>query len=153
MSGLCRFQKQPDPMPSQAYIWDTSQSNVPITELSGQSPLVSIKYNNKITDVIAGGCYNGLICRSQVESLLKPASAPLSRDMGSLCYLTKKSLLVSSVVWESRHRGPSEFVTEAAGGGDVWFECLVLRSAVGPPEGNKTGRRFTARDEPLRPCL
>mmetsp|Transcript_6067 Transcript_6067/g.17314 ORF Transcript_6067/g.17314 Transcript_6067/m.17314 type:complete len:452 (-) Transcript_6067:118-1473(-) len=56
-----RFQKIPDPMPSMAFVWDTSNPNLPIAELASPSPVVTLQYNQKNTDVIVGGCYNGLI--------------------------------------------------------------------------------------------
>lgn len=44
-----------------SYIWDIKNSNKPIVELVPPSLLCCLRYNPKSTDVLVGGCYNGLI--------------------------------------------------------------------------------------------
>eukprot|EP00920_Eleutheroschizon_duboscqi_P010791 GHVT01025409.1.p2 GENE.GHVT01025409.1~~GHVT01025409.1.p2 ORF type:complete len:530 (-),score=33.06 GHVT01025409.1:4698-6110(-) len=59
--GIMRFQQQPAAMPSMALIWDTSNPNVPVNELASTTPVISLQYNTKGTDIIVGGCYDGTI--------------------------------------------------------------------------------------------
>ncbi|PHJ21042.1 dynein intermediate [Cystoisospora suis] len=119
--AILRFQKQPDPMPAQAYIWDTSQSNVPITELSGQSPLVSIKYNNKITDVIAGGCYNGLISLWDLRKGTKPAEVSQPE--------TSHYDPVYEVTW-LQSKTNNELVSVSTDGRVLWWDTRNLTMPV-----------------------
>ena len=46
-----------------AYVWDVNNPNTPDITLASPSPLTSIGFNHKNTDHIAGGCYNGLVCK------------------------------------------------------------------------------------------
>jgi len=48
-------------LPPASYIWDTSNPNAPIIELSPPSPLVSVRFNAKTPDILCGGSYNGLV--------------------------------------------------------------------------------------------
>jgi len=50
----------PDNMETKAYVWDLNNPNSPDGTLYSPSPLTTVMYNNKLSDVIGGGCYNGL---------------------------------------------------------------------------------------------
>jgi len=56
-----RFQRMTDEMPMASYIWDINERNVPLTELRTTSPLVCTQYNHKNSDMLLGGCYNGIL--------------------------------------------------------------------------------------------
>ena len=53
------FQNQPPSMPKQSYIWNLSNPNVPEKTLDPVSPLTCMSFNQKITDNVVAGCYNG----------------------------------------------------------------------------------------------
>ncbi|KAJ3091761.1 Dynein intermediate chain 2, axonemal [Quaeritorhiza haematococci] len=57
-----QFQKMPDNMSFDSYIWDIENPNTPDQTLYATSPLVCLKYNPKDPHVLVGGCYNGLVC-------------------------------------------------------------------------------------------
>jgi len=48
-------------MPVESYIWDTSTPNHALRTLKPPSPLCSIAFNNKNSEILCGGSYNGLI--------------------------------------------------------------------------------------------
>lgn len=56
-----RFQRMSEDMPSASFIWDISERNVPLTELRTNSPMICCQYNHKNSDMLVGGCYNGLL--------------------------------------------------------------------------------------------
>ena len=56
-----RFQRMTDDMPMVSFIWDVSERNVPLAELRTNSPLVCTQYNHKSSDMLLGGCYNGIL--------------------------------------------------------------------------------------------
>jgi dynein intermediate chain 2 len=56
-----RFQRMTDEMPMASFIWDISERNVPLTELRSATPLVCCQYNQRNSDWMVGGCYNGLL--------------------------------------------------------------------------------------------
>merc|ERR1719387_514328 len=56
-----RFQRMTDEMPMASFIWDITERNVPLTELRTNSPMICCQYNNKSSDYLVGGCYNGIL--------------------------------------------------------------------------------------------
>ncbi len=48
-------------MSLKSYVWDLNNPNRPEVELLAPSPCTNIAYNHKSTDIIGGGCYNGLV--------------------------------------------------------------------------------------------
>merc|ERR1719271_2363769 len=56
-----RFQKTPDDMHNNSFIWDVLNPNAPMGELRTNSPICSIQFFPKNGDIIAAGCYNGLL--------------------------------------------------------------------------------------------
>ncbi|XP_049625909.1 LOW QUALITY PROTEIN: dynein axonemal intermediate chain 2 [Suncus etruscus] len=55
------FQRAPQGMSSESYIWDLDNPNKPEMTLKPPSPLVTLEYNPKDSHVLLGGCYNGQI--------------------------------------------------------------------------------------------
>ncbi|KAA0148104.1 hypothetical protein FNF29_06899 [Cafeteria roenbergensis] len=49
-------------LPMKSYIWSLANPNAPERTLIPQSPLMCLRYHHKLTDVLVGGCYNGLVC-------------------------------------------------------------------------------------------
>nr|CAG4717438.1 unnamed protein product [Naegleria fowleri] len=56
------FQSSSKKIPTNAYIWDVNNANEPDVTLTPSSHLVSIRYNPKDNNIVAGGCYNGVVC-------------------------------------------------------------------------------------------
>ncbi|OWK14462.1 hypothetical protein Celaphus_00001670, partial [Cervus elaphus hippelaphus] len=55
------FQRAPEGMSSESYIWDLENPNRPEITLKPSSPLVTLEYNPKDSHVLLAGCYNGQI--------------------------------------------------------------------------------------------
>nr|KAF6415514.1 dynein axonemal intermediate chain 2 [Molossus molossus] len=55
------FQRAPENMSQESYIWDLENPNRPETVLKPSSALVTLEYNPKDSHVLLGGCYNGQI--------------------------------------------------------------------------------------------
>ncbi|KAB1264924.1 Dynein intermediate chain 2; axonemal, partial [Camelus dromedarius] len=55
------FQRAPEGMSNDSYIWDLENPNRPEIALKPSSPLVTLEYNPKDSHVLLGGCYNGQI--------------------------------------------------------------------------------------------
>lgn len=62
-------------LPPSSYIWDVTNPNAPIIELSPPSPLVSLRFNMKTPDILCGGSYNGLV---HVFDVKKPRAVVIS---------------------------------------------------------------------------
>lgn len=59
--SVMRFQQMPEKMPLQSYLWDMAAPNTAVKALHGPSPIVTLAFNTKYTDLLVGGCYNGLL--------------------------------------------------------------------------------------------
>ena len=46
-------------MPKDSYIWNLTNPNVPETVLEPTSPLCTMEFSTKNTDLLVGGSYNG----------------------------------------------------------------------------------------------
>ncbi|XP_073739247.1 dynein axonemal intermediate chain 2 isoform X2 [Callorhinus ursinus] len=53
------FQRAPEGMSHEAYIWDLENPNRPEIVLKPSSSLITLEYNPKDSHVLLGGCYNG----------------------------------------------------------------------------------------------
>ncbi len=54
-----RFLRMSDEMSTASHIWDVNERNLPLVSLKSQSPLICCQYNNKQSDLLLAGCYNG----------------------------------------------------------------------------------------------
>lgn len=59
--AVMQFQKMPENMPTQSYIWDINNPNEPDYTITPPSPCCALAFNPKSPDWLVGGCYNGLI--------------------------------------------------------------------------------------------
>ena len=57
--SMLRFQKMPNDMPRESYIWNLTNPNFPEKTLLPPSPLCCMAFNHKNSDIIVGGSYNG----------------------------------------------------------------------------------------------
>ena len=57
--SMLRFQKMPKDMPRESYIWNLNNPNFPEKTLLPPSPLCTMAFNHKNSDIIVGGSYNG----------------------------------------------------------------------------------------------
>lgn len=60
-----------------SYIWDVSNPNKPESTLLPQSPLCCLEFNPKDTNLIVGGCYNGVVTLFDVRS---PDKSPIEES-------------------------------------------------------------------------
>lgn len=57
--AMLRFQQMPAEMSKASYIWNLTNPNFPEKTLLGPSPLCSLAFNHKNSEIIVGGGYNG----------------------------------------------------------------------------------------------
>jgi len=57
--AMLRFQQMPHDMPRESYIWNLNNPNFPEKTLLAPSPLCSMAFNHKNSDIVVGGSYNG----------------------------------------------------------------------------------------------
>lgn len=126
----------PEKMPVQSYVWDLQNPNVPELVLQGPAPCTNISYNPKSSDMIGGGCYNGLVAiwdvkrHSSQPALVSPVEKSHSDPVTHLSWLSMKTgteLITSStdgrvLWWDTRQfaKGPIDtlLLTESQDGGN-----------------------------------
>lgn len=59
--AINRFQQTPAKMKTESYIWDLANPNEPEITLESPSPVTNISFNHKLTDIVGGGCANGIV--------------------------------------------------------------------------------------------
>jgi len=57
--SMLRFQQMPVDMPRESYIWNLNDPNFPEKTLLPPSPLCTLAFNHKNSDIVVGGSYNG----------------------------------------------------------------------------------------------
>ncbi|KAL8432391.1 hypothetical protein ACSSS7_004658 [Eimeria intestinalis] len=119
--GILKFQCQPESLPASAFLWDASHPNEPSAELTSPSPAVSLAFNAKISDVLIGGCYNGVVCLWDLRKGLKPTEIS---SVGSSHYDP-----VYEVAW-TQSKTNSEFVSASTDGRVLWWDCRSLKEPI-----------------------
>ncbi|OEH80488.1 dynein intermediate protein [Cyclospora cayetanensis] len=119
--GIMKFQGQPESLPASALLWDPRHPNEPLAELGSPSPAVSLAFNTKISDLLVGGCYNGVVCLWDLRKGMKPVEVSGS---SSSHYDP-----VYEVVW-TQSKTNSEFVSASTDGRVLWWDCRSLREPI-----------------------
>eukprot|EP00041_Stephanoeca_diplocostata_P018513 m.387773 g.387773 ORF g.387773 m.387773 type:complete len:650 (+) comp21037_c0_seq1:201-2150(+) len=79
--SVLEFQKAPEGMSMDSYVWNVERPTAPETTLSPSSPLVSIEYNPKDAHCLLGGQYNGQLAVWDVRQGARPvAVSPIEKS-------------------------------------------------------------------------
>lgn len=119
--GIMKFQGQPESVPTSALLWDPWQPNEPLAELGTASPAVSLAFNTKISDLLIGGCYNGVVCLWDLRKGLKPIETSGSSN--------SHYDPVYEVIW-TQSKTNSEFVSASTDGRVLWWDCRSLKEPL-----------------------
>lgn len=117
-----RFQSTPPNMPKESYIWNLSNPNTPEKTLEPNSPLTTMAFSLKITDILAAGSYNGALTffdmkRGGPDGKIKPiATTLLEKSHYDPIY---------DVYWCVGKTG-TELVTTSTDGRILWWDMKML---------------------------
>jgi len=132
-----RFQQTHSLMPKASYIWNLNNPNSPEFGLEPTSPLCTMAFSPKNSDLIAGGSYNGSICFFDRRE---------HKGQGTSCKATETSILEKShhdpvydIYWIAGKSG-SECVSTSTDGRLLWWDQRNL--ADGPTEELKLIENF-----------
>ncbi|EGR31420.1 intermediate chain 2, putative [Ichthyophthirius multifiliis] len=170
--AIMRFQQMPEKMNTEAYVWDLVNPNVPDIKLLSPSPITNIAYNQKLSDQIGGGCYNGLVAVWDVRKGDGPAAISpvenshyepvthfhwLMSKTGSECVTTSTDGRV--MWWDTRKfdAGPVEKLNIVEGTGEneeiIGGTALEYNVEAGPSKfliGTESGSILTANKKPKK---
>jgi len=116
-------------MPKQSYIWNLRDPNKPEKTLEAPSPLCTMVFNHKISDIIAGGSYNGSISffdqrKGHSSGVLKPViTTVLERSHHDPVY---------DIYWLSVGKSGSECVSTSTDGRLLWWDMKKIDEKAGP---------------------
>jgi len=118
-----RFQSTPPNMPKESYIWNLNNPNTPEKTLDpGFSPLCTMAWSTKITDILGAGAYNGSLCffdmkRGGPDGKIKPISTTLLEK--------SHHDPIYDIYWCAGKTG-TELVTTSTDGRLLWWDMKML---------------------------
>lgn len=108
-------------MSMDSYLWDITRPIRPLTALTPPSPLCCLNFNPRQTDLIAAGCYNGLVCVFDTRKGEMPIEASViessHRDP------------VYGVAWTQSKTGHN-FVSASTDGRLLWWDYRRLSEPI-----------------------
>lgn len=139
--NVLEFQRQPEGMPAQSYVWDVANPNAPEATLAPLVPLVSVAYNLKDQNIIGGGQYNGQFCFFD----LRKSAAPVDTTPVEHSHRDP----VHDFAWTQSKTG-TELMSCSTDGSVLWWdlrklaaplEMLVGAAGAGAGLGARSGPR------------
>jgi dynein intermediate chain 2 len=117
--SILRFQQMPKHMPLESYIWNLTNPNEPDMTLVPPSPLCTIAFNHKNSDILVGGSYNGSLSFFDLR---------VSTSDGK-CHPTDTTVLEKShhdpvydIYWLTHAKTGNELVSTSTDGRLLWWD-------------------------------
>lgn len=114
-------------MPNSSYIWDITNSNKPIVELTSHSLLTCLKYNPKSSDTLVAGNYNGTVSYYDLRKPNGPAGKCC--PIGSSVIEKSHHDPVSDIFWVSSKTG-HQCVSVSTDGQMFWWDTRKLEEPI-----------------------
>lgn len=124
-----RFQQMPPNMPKESYIWNLANPNQPETTLDPASPLCTMQFSTKNSDLLVGGTYNGSLnffdkrAGSSAGTLKPTHQTILEQSHHDPVY---------DVYWLASGKSGTETVSTSTDGRLLWWDLKMLDK--GPTE-------------------
>lgn len=135
-------------MPKTSYIWNLNNPNSPEISLEPTSPLCTLAFSQKNSDLVVGGSYNGSICffdrrdSKNSNGSIRPAlTSVLEKSHADPVY---------DVYWIAGKAG-SECVSTSTDGRLLWWDQRNLEA--GPTEELKLVEDFTVNGKTVPKVL
>lgn len=119
--SMLEFQKSPNGMPLESYIWAVDNPNKPEHVLKPSSPLLCLEYNPKDPHLLVGGCYNGQLALFD----MRKGSQPLETTPIEISHKDP----IHKFVFPSSKTGSDVFTT-STDGFVLWWDTRKLVEPV-----------------------
>lgn len=129
--AMLRFQQMPNDMPKESYIWNLNNPNYPEKTLEPQSPLCSLAFNPKNSNIVVGGSYNGAL--SFFDLSVGNASGTIRPVKTSILEKSHHDP-VYDVQWSTVGKSGSECFSVSTDGRILWWD---MKDAEGVPREMK----------------
>lgn len=117
--AMLRFQQMPHDMPRESYIWNLSNPNFPEKTLLAPSPLCTMAFNHKNSEIIVGGSYNGSLSFFDTRS---GSSSGVIRPFKTTILEKSHHDPVYDVYWLTLGKAGSECVSCSTDGQLLWWD-------------------------------
>jgi len=129
-------------MPKESYIWNLSNPNTPETTLEPTSPLCTMAFSTKVTDILVGGTYNGSLeffdrRVGGADGLLKPVAQTILEQ--------SHHDPVSDAFWLASGKSGNELVSTSTDGRILWWDLKQLEK--GPFDSLNLEQEFNIKDQ------
>jgi len=118
-----RFQQMPPNMPKDSYIWNLNNPNSPEKTLSCPSPLCTLKFNHKNSDIVVGGSYNGSL---SFFDLKKGDASGVVKPIETTILEKSHHDPVYDVYWLTVQKTGTECVSTSTDGRLLWWDMRKL---------------------------
>jgi len=144
-----RFQQMPPNMPKSSYIWNLNNPNKPEKTLEPPSPLCTMVFNHKNSDIIVGGSYNGslsffdLRAKTNGSGVIKPVETTiLEKSHHDPVY---------DIYWLTLGKSGTECVSTSTDGRMLWWDFKKLGD--GPIESIELKEKVNIDGKPVEKVL
>ena len=113
-------------------MWDVNSPNEPVTVIQPPSPIISLAFNSKSIDTLAGGLYNGQVSFWDLRADKAPqATTPAAGDDRTKLTEAEKSHYdaVFDVVW-ANSKSNAECISVSPDGRMLWWDTRNLQGPV-----------------------
>lgn len=117
--SMLRFQKMPKDMPRESYIWNLNNPNFPEKTLLPPSPLCTMAFNHKNSDIIVGGSYNGSLSLFDVRA---GSSSGAIKPFKTTILEKSHHDPVYDVFWLTLGKTGNDFVSCSTDGRLLWWD-------------------------------
>jgi dynein intermediate chain 2 len=140
--AMLRFQQMPPKMPMHSYIWHLNNPNFPEKTLSPPSPLCTMVFNHKNSDIIVGGSYNGSL---SFFDLRKGSSSGVIKPFETTLLEKSHHDPVYDIYWLTVGKAGTECVTTSTDGRILWWDYKKLSD--GPVDELNLQEQFNVGDQ------
>ncbi len=121
--SILRFQQMPAKMPLNSYIWHLNNPNFPEKTLTPPSPLCTMVFNHKNSDIIVGGSYNGSL---SFFDLKKGNSSGVIKPFETTVLEKSHHDPVYDIYWLTHGKTGNECVSTSTDGRILWWDMRNL---------------------------
>ena len=135
-------------MPTNSYIWHLNNPNFPEKTLCPPSPLCTMVFNHKNSDIVVGGSYNGSL---SFFDLRKGTSSGVIKPFETTLLEKSHHDPVYDIYWLTVGKAGTECVTTSTDGRMLWWDFKKLSD--GPIDELQITETFNIGDQQVTKVL
>ena len=141
--AMLRFQQMPPKMPTNSYIWHLKNPNFPEKTLQPPSPMCTMVFNHKNSDILVGGSYNGTL---SFFDLRKGSSSGVIKPFETTLLEKSHHDPIYDIYWLTVGKAGTECVSTSTDGRILWWDFKKLSD--GPVDELPLVESFNVNGQP-----